>query len=271
MHRTLRLASVLLIGLPSGLTGQSLEGVVVDGVSGAPVYNATVSIISRAEVVTLRAVSDSLGFFQVPLPRPDTIRVRFEALGYETVSSGLLSVGQREIVSLEVALSVQALELEPVVVTARREDSRRARRALSQFYRRYDWGQKSGFGKFFTREDLEEVSFLSHELIRIPGFRYRYNNGRMSVGSRMCPAHIYLNGLRVGTNNIDEFWPEDLEAIEVYRRESEIPIEFKRPGVCTVVALWTRIGEPTSGGRYWARMGLFGALVGGFLTYVITN
>lgn len=257
--------------LPGPLEGQRLEGVIVDGVSGVPVVNATVSVLSRGDTVTFQVLSDSAGLFQVPLPRADTIRVRFEALGYETVASGLLTVGAREIVELEVALSVRALELEPIVVSARRQDTRRGRRALSQFYRRYDWGQKSGFGRFFTREDLEDVSFLSHELIRIPGLRYRYYGGQMSLGSRMCPAAVYLNGLPAGTNNIDEFWPEDLEAIEVYRRESEIPIEFKRPGTCTVVALWTRIGEPTSGGRYWARMGLFGALIGGFVAYVITN
>jgi len=271
MRRILLLACLLLLTAPKGVTGQRIEGRVVDGVSGVPVLNATISIVSNEDVVAFQVVSDSSGFFQAPLPRADTVRVRFAALGYETVSSGLLAVGRKEIVELEAALSVQALELEPIVVSARREDSGRSRRALSQFYRRYDWGQKSGFGRFFTREDLEDVSFLSHELIQIPGLRYRYYNGLMSVGSRMCPAHIYLNGLQVGTNNIDEFWPEDLEAIEVYRRESEIPIEFKRPGVCTVVALWTRIGEPTSGGRYWARMGLFGALVGGFVAYVITN
>ncbi len=271
MKRVLLGCALVALLCPTSLRGQRIEGVIVDGVSAAPVVNATISIMSRGDTVMLQVLSDSAGLFQAPLPRADTVRIRFEALGYETVSSGLLAIGTREVVELEVALSVQALELEPIVVSARREDSQRSRRAMRQFYRRYDWGQKSGFGRFFTREDLEDVSFLSHELVRIPGLRYRYINGHMSLGSRMCPVTVYLNGLRVGNNNIDEFWPEDLEAIEVYRRESEIPIEFKRPGVCGVVALWTRVSDPTSGGRYWARMGLFGALVGGFVWYVTSN
>ena len=58
---------------------------------------------------------------------------------------------------LEVALSVRALELEPVVVSARREDSRRGRRALNQFYRRYDWGQKTGFGERYYSVDFSET------------------------------------------------------------------------------------------------------------------
>lgn len=265
------LGSALLFGwaVPAAGAGQVVSGHVRDGSTGEYIADATVTLIREDSVAGLSVATGPDGYFQLPLPRPDTVRVRFAALGYASYTSEPLAVATREIVEVEVRLAVDALELPPLVVEARRQDRRR--RALREFYRRYDSGQRTGFGVFFTREDLEDVSFLSHEFVKVPGLRYRYGPEGMTLGSRMCGATVYLNGLPVGSSAVDEIWPEDLEAIEIYRRESEIPIDLKRPGSCTVVAMWTRIGTESSGGRYWLRMGLLGALVGGFVVLVAGN
>jgi hypothetical protein len=43
--------------------------------------------------------------------------------------------------------------------------------------------------------------------------------------------------------SLDTMVPLDwVEAVEVYRRASELPAEFLNSGACGVVALWTRRG-----------------------------
>ncbi|MCA9739092.1 MAG: carboxypeptidase regulatory-like domain-containing protein, partial [Gemmatimonadetes bacterium] len=259
---------LLLLGATLPGSAQTVTGRVVDGTTGTPVRDVTVSLLAENDRAGLSVTTDSTGSFALPLPHADTVRIRFAALAYEPVTSAPLAVSERETLTLDVRLAVDALELPPVVVSARRSD--RGRRGLRDFDRRYASGQRTGEGRFLTREDLSEIAFLSHAFQRIPGLRYRYGAEGMQLGSRLCPAAVYLNGLPLRSTPVDDVWPEDLEAVEIYRRESEIPPDLMRPGVCTVVALWTRV-DSTSGGRFWVRMGLLGALAGGFVWYVATN
>jgi hypothetical protein len=71
-----------------------------------------------------------------------------------------------------------------------------------------------------------------------------------SIGPICRQVNLYLDGLLLSKNagvplpDIDQFVPvEWVEAIEVYRRPSEIPAEFLGNAACGVVAIWTRRGE----------------------------
>ena len=63
---------------------------------------------------------------------------------------------------------------------------------------------------------------------------------------RVCAASVYLDGLLLkssGGVSWDQMVPLDwIEAIEVYRRGSEMPAEFLGSGACGVVGIWTRHG-----------------------------
>jgi hypothetical protein len=57
---------------------------------------------------------------------------------------------------------------------------------------------------------------------------------------------VYVDGVQMQFNestSIDLLVPLDwVEAIEVYRRASEVPAEFLSRANCGVVAIWTRHG-----------------------------
>ena len=62
----------------------------------------------------------------------------------------------------------------------------------------------------------------------------------------VCRANVYVDGVQMGfdeTISVDQTVPmEWVEAIEVYRRASEVPAEFLGRATCGVVAVWTRRG-----------------------------
>jgi hypothetical protein len=52
---------------------------------------------------------------------------------------------------------------------------------------------------------------------------------------------LYLDGLPLDAVFFDTIHPDDVAAVEIYRRESQVPFEFVglRDG-CGVVAVWSR-------------------------------
>jgi len=75
-------------------------------------------------------------------------------------------------------------------------------------------------------------------------------SGRLLVlgyGTRRCIPSLYVDGLPFaydGTVAMLESIarPEDLYAIEIYRRSSEAPIEYTVAGDGCVILVWTRRG-----------------------------
>ena len=255
------------------LSGQRVEGRTTDA-EGRTVSAVAIQLLDGDARVLLGVESDSLGQFVLPLPRAGSFRLRTEALGYATSVTDPIEVTRDEAVVVEIRMSVEALPITPLVVTARRQDVHRAHR---DFYRRKTRVEQTGFGRTLDREALEKTFLLSHRLVEIPGLRWAYDNdGELRLGKRGCPGGVYLNGMFVGNPAPDELvFPTDLEGVEVYRNEAEVPPELVGGGgvpLCTVLALWTRSGITGASDRsHWMRMGLFGALIGGFVLYVTTN
>jgi len=127
---------------------------------------------------------------------------------------------------------------------------------MAEFYQR----RSEGHGYFITRQDLERLHplRLSDALYEVPGVRVEckdhlcsLNMGRVQpslIGKQVCHVQYFVDGVRYGTPdeevNIDEFRPDDIEGIEVYRGQAGVPARYTGRDVrCGVVLLWIRIGR----------------------------
>ncbi|MEZ4415230.1 MAG: carboxypeptidase-like regulatory domain-containing protein [Gemmatimonadota bacterium] len=264
------LLGALALGSEPG-AAQRIEGRLVDAATGNGIADGTLSVLNEEGHARFSVGTDSTGWFVLPLPRSGETLLRAEALGYQTWDSEPIAVDWDEALEVTITLSVRALELDPLVVTARRQD---VHRAFRDFYRRSAHIERTGFGRVLDKETLEKSWVLSHRLREIPGLRYSTApDGTLRLGRHGCPGGAFLNGMYVGNPDLDELvFATDLEGVEIYRSEAEVPPELGAGGgeaLCTVVALWTRADPTSSSGRgAWFRWGLLGALVGGFAALV---
>jgi hypothetical protein len=269
--------SALLLALPSALGGQIVHGRVVEAENGLPVRHATLELLDARSQVVSRVSVDSLGVFRVRSWHAGKYSLKTFALGYATVTSDVIELATGDILELTVRLDTDAVPLEPIVIKARARATL-AEIALSGYYDRRDAGARLGLGRFFDRGAIAgRGRKLTDVLATIPGVRIlRVQNCPVPLismagnnASRLtevqvdqlvrisgfseacnpvsvCRANVYVDGVQMAfdeTISIDTTVPlEWVEAIEVYRRASEVPAEFLSRATCGVVAVWTKRG-----------------------------
>lgn len=268
------LLPLVLVAPALPASGQSVRGFVVEAGPGTPLVGAEVELMAGpgTEATSLRATTDTLGKFVISPPEPGRYRLRVTHPGYRTYETDSVDVGSGEIVSVEVRMGANAIPLEPLVVTAR------SRSPMSDFERRRSTG---GFGRFFTREDIEARNApRTTELLRgVSGLTVaQARRGRTSMllmrsGLGLCQPALWVDGHLVDQNRgstIDDvLLPSTIEAVEVYRSSAEAPVQYVT-GPCGVVLFWTRRGT-SEGGQPWHWKRLLagvGAAVGLIILFV---
>jgi hypothetical protein len=273
----LAFTTALLCALPLALPAQVVIGHVIDAEGGQFIRFATLELLDDRAQVVVRANTDSLGAFRVRSWQPGKYRLKTLAFGYATVTSEILELATGDVLDLTVRLAPDAVPLEPITIKGRERHSL-AEIALSGYYDRRDAGQRLGLGRFFDRGAIARRGRkLTDVLATIPGVRILHvqncpvplvsmagNNAtrledirtdqlvRLPTGmeackpASVCRANVYVDGVLMAldeTISIDQTVPVDwVEAIEVYRRASEVPAEFLSRATCGVVAVWTRRG-----------------------------
>ena len=266
------LTSILLLSVafPRQLEGQAgsggsttdrtldITGEVVDHSTGRAIPSAYVAFGPADERGRLAwtGTSNTEGQFRtgrLPLRRYD---VSIEAVGFTRVSH-VLDLSEDGLVHLRVEMAPEALELEPLVVTA----TRQSRLETAGFFER----RQVGLGHTLTRAEIESrgppsrVSELFHG---IPGMRVlppQPGRGGMVLFRDGCVPRVILDGKPISFPiPIDELLSiGELEAVEVYQGAST-PVQFLGYGCGTVVA-WTREMNKLNGHAFsWRR--LFGAV-----------
>jgi len=110
------------------------------------------------------------------------------------------------------------------------------------FFRRMEHGQ----GYYITREEVERrhPARPTDLLRRVPGLDIgppRYGTAVVTMGRRSgCVPEYFVDGARAPFFDIDALQPADLEGIEVYRGNSEVPAEFNLRATCGAIIIWTR-------------------------------
>ena len=260
MQRTLFILAGLG-ALAAPLAAQTVRGRVVDARTGEGVPQAVVSALAASGNRRAgQARTDARGVFSMPMRAAGSVRLRVERTGYLQTLTEPMPVAQAETLAVELSVSSAPLTIAPLRVTARVEPPKRRNLELNGFYHR----ERLGIGQYVRREDIERRANanLAQVLARVPGARIRYRgphqyiffprNGepRMTQNFRGSPANeclprLFVDGSRVtydAMNDINSVVnPNQVEALEVFRGPSEIPVEFNdNNSTCGVILIWTR-------------------------------
>jgi hypothetical protein len=258
IRRIVPLAAAVLAATP--LAAQTVRGRVLDATTGEGVAQAAVQALSPEGHDLGRARSGPDGTFQIQLRAPGTMRIQAERAGYRPTVTAELPVGVRETVEVEVRIAASAVAMEPLRVTARVEPPRRRSLELNGFYDR----ERMGLGKYLRREDFENRSnqSLQQVLARVNGtatyylgskqYIYFPRNGRPTLrqsfrgpANNACLPRLWVDGVRVtydANNDINSVVsPNQIEAIEMFRSPSEVPVQYNdNNSMCGVILIWTR-------------------------------
>jgi hypothetical protein len=263
-------AICLLWGGPAALGAQRITGTVVDEASRRAVAAVDIALLDSAGVRVSSVLADSAGAFAFPDLAAGRYGLRAERLGYQTTFATDIDVARDERVIVELRLGIDAIPVEPIIVSARRID-RPGR--LDEFYERFERRRRAGFGHFITREDIEHsAAFETADLLRmVPGVSVT-GRGRDIVMGRLgggCSPAIFLDGVmmnRTGPASISDYVsPQMIEAIEVYRGAAESPALYDDRGGCGSVLVWTRVGRSGGNPFSWRRVAVAAGFIFGML------
>jgi hypothetical protein len=231
--------------------GTSLQGVVRD-TARSPIEGAEVIIHS-----TDRSASTSLtGAFRLDALSPGRYWVTVRRIGYVPLRAAL-TLDRNKDRKIVFELEQMPHQLPEVEVLA--EETAWTRR-FREFNRRH----KSAWGRFVTRDDIERLDpiYLADMVRRY--FPFSSFNGFQPAGIGMmshntswmtsvfgrasqfqnCPPSISVNG---GPPTygwaLNDFRPKAVEALEIYRRAHEIPLDLRMPNQppgCGLIVVWLR-------------------------------
>lgn len=279
------LPALLLVLAAAPLASQQVRGRVLDD-GGQSVGAATVVLQDPGGRRVAATRTDDGGRFELRVPREGLYRLRAERIGYGEVTSEPVQVGGRLSVDLELRLSVQAVALAPLLITAQQERARLPRLERVGFYRR----QEQGMGEFFERGDIDRQRPVQMSVLvsQVPGVLIA-STGTFSPGDVVmmrgspCLPSIWLDGrlARPGSRLENEtarltarleppplsprgfgsrrpaptafddlVTPHEVEAVEVYRGPSEVPAIFAGSGgSCGAVVVWTQFHAGLAAGQ----------------------
>lgn len=247
----LRYALAALLLCPTVLHSQvdttaRLMGYARSAFNGRPLAGVMIAVPAARQFV----VTDSTGTFELANVPSGRQRVRIAYEGRETEEYEFeLRRGKTK--RLAVLLDVSAVDLAPVVVEVQHRDWSRN---LAGFYERRKW--YNGFGRFYTREDLERVraGTLSSLLARDGIFTRCMTHGCVPMKwsrGRLCALAVAVDGMPFWENSYDQIAVDDVQGVEVYRsdvlpgwggliaRTRAFGLLEPR-GVCGSVQIWTR-------------------------------
>lgn len=214
----------------------SIAGRVLRRGTGSPVDGARVTVLGTALVT----FSDSGGVFHFQTVPTGVRVVQVRSVGYEPGSWIVqLSDGQQFRQDLEVvALPV---EVAGVTVTGRPGDDWRTEAG-------FEARRQAGRGWYITREEIaiRRPESIADLLRGAPGVTVTCRGvGGCLVGfgrsvGRRCTPEYFLDGYPATFATGPTFPINQIRGVEVYRDQSETPVEFQRAGLrCGVIAIWT--------------------------------
>ena len=216
---------------------RALDGLVRDS-AGHAIPMAEI----RARGNVLVARSDDSGKFHVPQMPPGARGVFVRRLGFAPMRALITpSIGETD--SVVVVLTAVATALPSVV--AREERDSLSHKILADFWAR----RARGFGKFITRDDIEARGGMHFvDLLRaVPSVTIQNSRGRPEVRFsrsviRDCPPQYWVDGIPIERGSADEFYPDNVEAIELYSGPATTPPQFSvRSMTCGTIVIWTRL------------------------------
>jgi hypothetical protein len=229
---------------PTPAGAVTLQGTVVDA-DGRPLAAAEIIVDSDH-----RAISNAVGEFRIQGLEPGTLEFTARRIGYTPVVKGI-QVDPGVTAQLAVSLVPVAVELGTVVVEGKRLDKTLWQ---SGFYDR----QTKGMGTYFDANYLSHFHASIANLVSMaPSVRVeRTSNGRAIAVGKLpnggtCPLSVFLDGnfvpWAIETGLDDVINPEEVLAVEIYSRASEIPATIAGKGGMSGVGAMSTIRSQAAG------------------------
>ncbi len=206
---------------------------------GDPIVGASVLVGERG------ASSDADGQALVEGMAPGRYRLRVSFLGKQPreLLARLEGPGPWGVI---VELAESQVTMDGVVVEAR--DLSGSRLAADGFFDRL----KLGAGSVLNAQDLARRNpiTLTDALRGVLGVRIRRGDqgpvAISQVAGDECALSVFLDGVpyRYASDNLDAVSAQNVVAVEVYRRPSQVPLQYNQLGVsdgCGVVLVWTEL------------------------------
>lgn len=243
------IASLLLAGAGGSAAAQLVYGRVIDKDSGAGVGTVTIHMLDERGDIHRDAVTDTSGWFRVRAALPGTYRIRAQMIGFAEVVSAPLVLDQAAQTEIEIALNRQAVALEPVRVVAERS---LVHGRLGEYFERAEWVKRTGLGRIFMRNDIEELG--PHSL----GYLFDRVPRRAD-----CPMTYFLDGLPSSREQMEEIQSEMVEGVEIYRSMLELPPEYYTRAQCGATMVWLRRDIPGRRMSWWRILFTTAGAIGG--------
>lgn len=214
----------------------AIAGQVTDD-NGRPVAGVRVILDEITEVRT-----DADGRFVIRSAPTGTRLLDLAAVGMTPVSTVVdVMVGETAVVTASLR-TVSNLEAMRVTATSN------IGRLAAQFQER----RKQGFGSYLDSTAMASRGTMAAAFYGVPGVTVERAQGTSnarrfrlylpSTGTGPCLATLYFDGVfQQDQAVLEELFPADIAAIEVYQQRLTVPTEFMNRDVkCGVVAVWTK-------------------------------
>lgn len=225
-------------------TAQVVTGTVLESGTRRPVMLARVALLDTAYTPVDETISEHDGRFRLRAPAPGDYWVVVDRLGYQPKMDGILELGEGGYINVEFYLPVQAIELEGITATVRRQMARRQLETMG-FYER----ERRGFGHFIDPEDIENRPassptdllrglprvMVSQDMLR--GSTVLFRGGLEGT----CAPRIIVDNVEImgGIPLEDAVAVEDIVGVEVYVGVASAPAEYLMNSNCGVLLIWT--------------------------------
>jgi hypothetical protein len=136
-------------------------------------------------------------------------------------------------------LDISLAELEPLRVAAEA--------VIHSSLREFVTRRATEAGRYFDRDEIEQRAPLAPGdlLLDLHGVRTNpqgQGNRQFSIGRGPgdCPPNLFIDGAPVSVFSVDDFYTENIEAVEVYRSFSQTPAQYRSRNYCGAIIIWTR-------------------------------
>lgn len=247
-------------GVLRPIQGQTINGTLMEVETDQPISLGLIIMLTEDGDSVTSTVTDGAGRFSVSADEPGSFVLLASAFGFKETPVGMFDLGEGASMDIEYRIAAAPMPIEGLLIELQRP-ALEHNLVRNGFVRRVT----RGLGRFITPHQIEKSAATSSaDLFRgIPGVHVTMPGGGINsyVGETVrlvsqndyCAPTIYLDGSRLSPSMTNGMAMESLvplatiDAVEIYRRPSEIPIEYGMTGAggggsgpCGVLVIWTK-------------------------------
>jgi|GEM_PF-6368085 len=218
---------------------QILRGHLVDASTSRNVPYGKIVLLNEQGDSLQTTLADSTGYFAFQLPAAGVYILRGSSLGYPPSTGSPVAVGEGRVVTVELRIAAQPLAMEPIVVVAKPRPWWQREKPPGHwgFWERKERSGKSGLGKLFSREEIDQFGSFEALVSFYGQPRGRCRDIPILIDGFPFPREPGMRGRLIDWLPITD---AEVENIEIYRGPSQVPLEFGGYFPCGVIAIWTK-------------------------------